>query len=213
MKTNELIAALAADSAPVQAAEVARRFYLKLAGGAVLAIAAVLLLMGARADLAHASLQPMFWVKLFFPASLAAAALVGLRRLSHPGMRLGQVPAAIALAVIALWLMAALVMLASPSDERLPLVLGQSWLECLTSITLLAAPALGLAFWAARELAPTRLSLAGTAAGLFAGAVAAFAYAIHCPEIQAPFLAVWYVLGMSIPTAAGALLGPRLLHW
>lgn len=213
MKTNELIAALAADSSSVQAAEVARRFYLKLAGGAVLAIAAVLLLVGARPDLAHASLQPMFWVKLFFPASLAAAALVALRRLSHPGMRLGRVPAAIALPVIALWLMAALVMLASPSDERLPLVLGQSWLECLISITLLSVPALGLAFWAARELAPTRLSLAGTAAGLFAGAVAAFAYAIHCTEIQAPFLAVWYVLGMSIPTAAGALLGSRLLHW
>lgn len=213
MKTNELIAALAADSHPVQPARAERRFYLKLAGGAVLAIAAVLLLMGARTDLAHASLQPMFWMKLLFPASLATAALVGLRRLSHPGMRLGRVPAAVALPVIALWLVAGLAMLASPSGERLPLVLGQSWRECVVSITLLSVPALGLAFWAARELAPTRLPLAGTAAGLFAGAVAAFAYALHCPEIQAPFLAVWYVLGMSIPTAAGALLGRRLLHW
>jgi hypothetical protein len=28
-----------------------------------------------------------------------------------------------------------------------------------------------------------------------------------------PFVAVWYVAGMMIPTALGALLGPRLLRW
>jgi hypothetical protein len=27
------------------------------------------------------------------------------------------------------------------------------------------------------------------------------------------FWAVWYVLGMLVPTAIGALLGPRLLRW
>jgi hypothetical protein len=31
--------------------------------------------------------------------------------------------------------------------------------------------------------------------------------------MQAPFLAIWYLLGMLIPTALGALLGPRLLRW
>jgi hypothetical protein len=28
-----------------------------------------------------------------------------------------------------------------------------------------------------------------------------------------PFVAVWYVLGMAIPAALGALLGRRWLHW
>jgi hypothetical protein len=46
-----------------------------------------------------------------------------------------------------------------------------------------------------------------------AGGAGAAVYALHCPELQAPFLAVWYVLGMAIPVAAGALLGPRLLRW
>jgi hypothetical protein len=55
--------------------------------------------------------------------------------------------------------------------------------------------------------------LAGGAAGLVAGSVAAFAYAVHCTEMQAPFLAVWYVIGMLVPAFAGALLGPRLLRW
>jgi hypothetical protein len=38
-------------------------------------------------------------------------------------------------------------------------------------------------------------------------------YAFHCPELAAPFLGVWYVLGMLIPAALGALIGPRVLHW
>ena len=50
-------------------------------------------------------------------------------------------------------------------------------------------------------------------AGLFAGAAGALAYAMHCPELEVPFLGAWYVAGMLIPTALGALLGRRLLHW
>jgi hypothetical protein len=41
----------------------------------------------------------------------------------------------------------------------------------------------------------------------------ALAYALHCPEVAAPFLGVWYVAGMLIPTIAGALLGPIVLRW
>jgi hypothetical protein len=62
-------------------------------------------------------------------------------------------------------------------------------------------------------MAPTRLRLAGAAAGFAAGAVGALVYSVHCPELAAPFLGVWYLLGILIPTAVGALLGPRLLHW
>jgi hypothetical protein len=31
--------------------------------------------------------------------------------------------------------------------------------------------------------------------------------------MAAPFIGFWYLLGMLIPAAAGALLGPRLLRW
>ena len=66
---------------------------------------------------------------------------------------------------------------------------------------------------ALRELAPTRLRLAGAAAGALAGGAGAAVYALHCPEFGAPFLAVWYVLGMALPVAVGAWLGPRVLRW
>jgi hypothetical protein len=213
MKTDDLISALAADVSPVDPTQADRRFFIKLAAGAMLALMAMLLLMGTRADLDTAAFSSMFWVKLLFPAGVAVVALVALRRLSYPGMRLGRAPAAAALPVTLVWIVAGLVLLTAPAGERLELILGETWIECPFSIALLSVPALALAFWAARELAPTRLSLAGAVAGLFAGAVAAFAYALHCPETQAPFLAVWYVLGMLIPTGAGALLGRRLLHW
>jgi hypothetical protein len=31
--------------------------------------------------------------------------------------------------------------------------------------------------------------------------------------MSAPFLAIWYVAGVVVPTVAGALLGPRMLRW
>jgi hypothetical protein len=68
-------------------------------------------------------------------------------------------------------------------------------------------------FWALRGLAPTRPVLTGAAAGWLAGAMAAMVYSLHCPEMEAPFLAVWYVLGMLASAGLGALAGTRLLRW
>jgi hypothetical protein len=46
-----------------------------------------------------------------------------------------------------------------------------------------------------------------------AGAVGALVYTLHCPELGAPFLGIWYVLGMLAPALLGAALGPRILNW
>jgi hypothetical protein len=78
---------------------------------------------------------------------------------------------------------------------------------------MLSAPVFAGVLWAMKGLAPTRLRLAGVAAGLLSGAVGALVYSLHCPELAAPFLGFWYLLGTLIPTAVGALLGPRLLRW
>lgn len=213
MKTDDLIAVLAADLAPVDPARADRAFVAKLAAAALVAVVLMLTWLGPRPDIATALWLPMFWLKLAVPASLAIAALVALRRLGYPGMRLRRAPLAIAAPVAVVWIMAAAALLAAAPGERLALVLGETWLECPVTVTLLSIPATVLAFWSLRGLAPTRLTLAGAAAGLFAGAAAAFAYAFHCPEMETPFLAVWYVLGMLIPAGVGALLGQRVLRW
>jgi hypothetical protein len=93
------------------------------------------------------------------------------------------------------------------------LVLGSSWQSCPVNITLLSLPALVLLLAIARSLAPTRPRLAGGAIGLLAGALGTLVYLLHCPELQAPFVATWYVLGMAIPAVLGALVGPRALAW
>jgi hypothetical protein len=49
--------------------------------------------------------------------------------------------------------------------------------------------------------------------GLTAGALGAAVYALHCDEMAAPFLATWYLLGMTIPALIGAGAGLRLLRW
>lgn len=51
-----------------------------------------------------------------------------------------------------------------------------------------SAPSLCAAYWAIRGMAPICLVLAGAAAGLFAGAIAASAYALRCTEMELPFL-------------------------
>lgn len=213
MKTEQLISALASDLTPVDPSAAERRFVRRLGGAALIAMVAMLLLFRPRPDIVAAAGMPMFWLKLVFTGSLAIAAFVALRRLGFPGMRLGRTSLGAAVPLALIWLAGAVSLLAAAPGERLALVLGGTWVECPLSIALLSIPAAFLAFSALRSLAPTRLPLAGAAAGLFAGAVAALAYSLHCPEMEAPFIAVWYVLGMLLPTGVGALLGRRLLRW
>jgi len=97
--------------------------------------------------------------------------------------------------------------------ERMPLLVGGSWKVCTQNIIILGAPILGLTLLALRSLAPTSLALAGAAAGLFSGGLAATVYGLHCPEHALTFVAVWYTLGMAVLAGVGALIGPWALRW
>ncbi len=213
MKTDDLIAVLAANAAPIRAREADRRFLGMLAAAALLMVAIAFVLLGPRRDLAAASALPMFWLKLAFPASLAVAALFGLRRLGYPGARIGRLPMFVVILLALMWLMSAGDLLMVPAGQRAAMLFGSSWIFCLGAISLLSLPAVWLALLALRGLAPTRPALSGAAAGLFAGAGAAFAYAFHCTEMQLPFVGVWYAAGMLVPAALGSLLGKRYLQW
>ena len=169
--------------------------------------------LGLRADLLQAAGELMFWIKLVFAVGLAMAALFAVERLARPGMHVGPGWAALATPVLALWLYAAVVLLQSEPAQRAALILGSTWNSCPFGIAMISLPLFAATFWAMKGMAPTRLALAGAGAGLLAGALAVLVYALHCPESEAPFLAVWYCLGIAIPTVAGALLGPRVLRW
>jgi hypothetical protein len=114
--------------------------------------------------------------------------------------------------VLAIWVLAVLALLGAPEDRAM-LIWGETWAACLVNIPMLSVPAFVAVFWVMKSLAPVRPAVAGAAAGLLAGAVSAVAYALHCPELAAPFIGLWYLLGMLIPAALGALIGQRLLRW
>ncbi|MEW6596302.1 MAG: DUF1109 domain-containing protein [Pseudomonadota bacterium] len=213
MRTDDLIAALATEVAPVDRRAVAKR--LGVYALAVLPVSAAVMVMWLhlRQDLAEAVFSGFFWVKLAYALALALTGFLMAERLSRPAAPF-QRPAASAVRVIfgmAVWGAAALYL--TPAPERLATWLGGSYSVCGAYILTLSLPMLAAALLATRQGAPTKPRLAGLACGLFAGGLGAAVYCLHCPESAAPFLATWYTLGMLATAALGALLGPLTLKW
>lgn len=214
MKTDELIGLLAADASPVPRHVGERRLGLALLVGGLLALAWVATGYGVRADLAQVAFTTPFAVKLAMPLAVAVCALVVVFRLGHPGARVSPGwRRGLVLPVGLLWAWAAVVLATASPDTRADLVLGQTWRTCVFNVMATALPVGVALFWALRGLAPTRPMATGAAAGWLAGAVGASVYALHCPEMTAPFLAVWYVLGMAVCAGLGALAGRWALRW
>ncbi len=213
MRTDELITALAAGAEAVDPRAPSRRLSLAAVSGAALAAPLMLALLGLNPRLGQAAQLPMFWVKLAFVALVAAAAFAVALRLSKPGVPAGRATIALSLPFALIWSLAAVALGTAAAGEREALLMGSTWSACPLNIAMLSLPALVLALWAMRSLAPTRPRLAGAAAGLLAGALGATVYTLHCPELTAPFIGTWYVLGMLAPTVAGALLGRIALRW
>jgi len=213
MDTDQLIAVLARGAGPVRPGGSGRRFAMALAAGAIAATALMIALLGVRSDLAEALRDPMFWVKLGVPALILASALAACVRAGRPGARVAGTAATLLLPVGAIWLLALLALASAPPGTRIALILGGSWSACVASVVVLAIPTFIAAFWAMKGLAPTRPALAGAFAGLLAGSAGALVYTLHCPEMAAPFIASWYLIGIAIPAVLGALAGPLLLRW
>lgn len=213
MKTDELLGLLAADATPVPRHSAEKRLGVALLVGLALAYLWVAEWLGVRANLASLASIPMFWGKLGMPAFTALAGAVVVWRLAHPGVRTGGAVWWAALPVALMWLLAGWVWMQAPAVARPGLVLGDTWRVCTFNIVVTALPVGVMLFWALRGLAPTQPVMTGAAAGWLAGALAAMVYALHCPELDAPFLAVWYVLGMVASAGLGALAGARALRW
>lgn len=213
MKTDELIALLAREVEPVDRRAPVRAFAVAITVGVAAALAltrtplASDLLLPAYLD------EPMLWVKLAFGTALALTSLWAVARLARPGVRLSIAGALPFLPLVGVWLLAAIVLAAAPPDQREALIWGRTWSTCPATIALLSLPTLVGALLALRRMAPTRPAWAGAAAGGLAGGLGATVYALQCPELAAPFLGVWYVLGVAIPVVIGAGLGRALLRW
>jgi hypothetical protein len=213
MRTEELVTLLATEVDAVEKHAVARSYAGAIALGTVVSTLMMVNLLGLLPDFAGAARLPMFWAKVSFAACLVWVSLIATLRLSKPGMRLEWLPAALLTPVLVVWSLAGVVLAMADPAQRTELVFGATWAVCPFLIAMLSLPLFVTVLWTMRGLAPTRPRLAGAAAGLLAGSLGALVYSLHCPEFAAPFIGLWYLLGMLIPTLAGTLLGPWVLRW
>lgn len=213
MRTEALIDLLSTRVAAVPQHAAARRLGAAWLLGLPFSFAIMLALLGLRHDWDVVLGKPMFWVKVLFPAVLGITGLVLATRLGRPGVRVGAAWLGLLLPLLVIWGLGAWQLAAAPSAEHAALLYGQTWRTCAFSILLIALPIGSGAVWALRGLAPLRPSAAGAAAGVMAGGTGAAIYALHCPELAAPFLAVWYVAGISLCALLGAGVGHRMLRW
>lgn len=213
MKTDDLAAILASDAGPVGTANFARATGLTALAGLAACAAAVLLMVGPRIDLASAMATTPVLAKFALGASVAGLALAAFQRSLRPGRAAAGVLALVLLPVAAVLAWALAVLTSQPMPAWPALLLGRSWSACLVLVPLYALLPLAALFVLARRGAPVRPRLTGLAAGVGAAGLATLAYALHCPEDAAPFLATWYPLAMTVAGGLGALAGPRLLRW
>jgi hypothetical protein len=213
MRTENLTAILATNLEPVDSRRTIRRYVLGITAGALAALVLTGGVLHVNPALPHEVSEPAFWVREIYCASLAALAVLAVARLARPGARLGLVPVGVGAVVLVMWILAATTLLSAASQTRVKLLLGATFAVCPFLIAFVAAPLFLSILWILKDLAPTRLRWAGAGAGFAAGSIRALVYTLHCPELAIPFIGTWYLLGMSIPTAIGALLGPRLLRW
>jgi hypothetical protein len=213
VKTDDLVAMLATRIEPIDTKWSVLRYAFAIAGGTAAALAFTGGVLRFNPGLSRAVFEPTFWIRECYCAALGLLGLIAVTRLARPGVRLGFVPAVIGAVVLGMWVLGTVELLTALPQRRAHLLLGTTAAVCPFLIALVAAPLFIAFLWVLRGFAPTRLRMAGAAAGFAAGSVGALVYSLHCPELAAPFLGVWYLLGILIPSALGTSLGPKVLSW
>lgn len=212
MKTDDLIASLAADA---KAPEMALRRTILLALGVsvLMAFSVWWAMLGPRPDFMPAMHTMRFVFKFVVTLVLAGtAAIVAFpmsRPLPAPSKWRPLLLLAPALLVAAVIFELAMI----PSSEWMKVWMGHNARICMESIPAIAAGPLALMLFAMREGAPANPRRSGAIAGLIAGAIGAFFYAAHCFDDSPLFVATWYTIAIGFVSLVGALVGERVLRW
>lgn len=105
-----------------------------------LATLLVIAIIGVRPDLGLVMATPIFWAKIAFPLCLMIGALSMVMRLARLGIVSGPGKMLIVAAVASAWVGSIYVLLVAPPDDRVAIILGQTWKVCVLNITLLSIP-------------------------------------------------------------------------
>ena len=213
METEALIERLADGLQPTPPRAGEWRMAIGIGIGSLVSVVLIVLTVGVNPALDQVVRHYAFWVKWAYALSLGALALGLVRTLGRPDGRIHRSLWLFAVPVAILAAIGVAEMAQVPPAHWLAMWLGESWLVCPWLILAASMPLFIGLLWSFRRMAPTRLGLAGAAAGLASGALGAMVYCLHCPEMSAIFVLTWYTLGILLAAGLGALLGPRLLRW
>jgi hypothetical protein len=212
MDTDALIEALARETAPVPRRSLQRSVCTGILVGAPLALLLVVAGLGVRPDLPAAAATAIFWGKAAYTFSLGLIGLLLVLQLARPDTHRLRRWWLVAVPITLLLAFAAAELIRAAPVDRLGLVLDPLW-TCLPLILGLTVPLFAGLIWALRRMAPTRLRAAGAAAGLAAAGLAGTLYCLYCQQVSPTYILTRYTLAIALASAAGALLGPRLLRW
>lgn len=211
MKTDDLIRTLAADTVR----QPALRSILVLGMGFSLAIAvlAVWLALGFRADLSTALMTPVSVARFLLTGLLGIAATRLVLVLARPegaqSARLWPL-AAVAGAALGLLVWA---YFTTPQDARQMATVGKTMTTCLVAIPLLSVLPVATLHYVLRQGATTATFRAGFVAGLAGSGLSAVVYALYCTEDSPLFYVTWYGLAIMGVTLVSSVVAARSLRW
>lgn len=210
MKTDDLIARLAADPEPRRLAPGPALALAVLAAGVAVALA-FFALVGPRPDFVAALQTWRFDHKFVVTLAVAVSSLLVLREALYPEGRpnlwlLLAGPVLLAIAV-------AIELVSLPPSAWGMAAIGKNATLCLTIVPGLAIAPLIMLVAAIRQGAPARPGWAGFAAGLLAGGLAATFYAANCTDDSPLFVMTWYPIAIVGLGLAGAVIGRVAARW
>ncbi|MFZ4380481.1 MAG: NrsF family protein [Sandarakinorhabdus sp.] len=211
--TDDLIADLVGDLRPVRHLRQSQGLWF-IAAAIGVCLAAVLLSVGMRPDLAVGRLDPMFLMGSgsFLILGLAAAVTVVIMGRPQVGTdHRGWLWAGAMAAVLPL---AALITgIANGPATALARSAPDHGIICLLAGSALGLiPAILLVSWLRRG-APTSPERAGLVTGVAAGSLGIFAVSMNCPHSDIMHIGLWHSLAVVVCAAAGRAIIPRLIRW
>ena len=212
MKTDDLITVLATFRPPAPSAWQLRLLNISLGFALAIAVAVMAMTLGVRPGIMEALAEPAVLAKIIFVSSLVGLSLIAFEGEARP-VPARRRPWLIMLPFAAMAALAVATLAAAPFGLWGEIVRGGNWLVCLVSVPALALPAAIILILVGRQRAATDLPRAGWSLGFLAGAVGAFAYALHCPDDAAPFVLVWYGAGVGLCSLIGRSMASVVLRW
>lgn len=210
INTPELIRKLSSQAGVKDKSSVSFEYSLSicLVTSIIIAIFVVAGLSGIRPDLSEIMTEWAFLYKIVGMTFLVISSVLLLHAAGTPGKLANP---SLALLPSILFLLVGLIQ----SNTDL-LLLGAQPLSvaiCVGSIVVASLPSLVLILFGLRRGIPTRLKSAGAIAGALSGSLSGLAYTIACTNDDALFVAVWYLIAISITALLGAVVGRYVLAW